>query len=116
MLLAPILPGITDSEAALESVFAAAAEHGAVYFGAGLAAPGAGRKGALSRLRRRRPSPHLLPRYQRAYAGTYAPREYQARLDERVDRLRARYGFAEDAMRKRDLVPGSASSAESWVG
>jgi DNA repair photolyase len=34
VLLAPILPGITDSEAALEAVIVAAAEHGAAYFGA----------------------------------------------------------------------------------
>ena len=49
-------------------------------------------------------------RYERAYGGTYAPRDYRARLDERVSRLRVKYGFAEDSMRKRDLVPGPSIS------
>src|SRR6185436_4747683 len=55
--------------------------------------------------------PALLPRYERAYGGTYAPREYQARLEERLSRLRACYGFVEDAMRKRSLMPAASPLA-----
>jgi hypothetical protein len=57
--------------------------------------------------------PALLPRYERAYPATYAPRDYQARLEERLSRLRARYGFDEDAMRERRLVP-DAAPREVW--
>jgi DNA repair photolyase len=102
--MAPILPGLTDATASIEAVAAVAAEHGATSFGAsGLRlAPYVkehyfGFLGAAY--------PDLLPRYQDAYRGAYAPREYLARLDERVARIRARHGFDQDAMRKQDLVP-----------
>ena len=52
--------------------------------------------------------PDLLPRYERAYTGAYAPRAYRAALDARVDRIRAGYGFDEDSMRARRLVPTTA--------
>ncbi len=96
VLLAPILPGLTDSEESLAAVMAAAAEHGAVYFGAGpLRLPPVVKEHYLGFVGARFPA--LLPRYERAYRATYAPRDYQARLDERLRRLRARYGFAADA-------------------
>jgi hypothetical protein len=57
--------------------------------------------------------PDLLPRYQRAYQGTYAPQEYLQRLNERVDRLRERYGFGEDMMRQRRLVPSPTGYAST---
>ena len=108
VLLAPILPGITDSDASIEAVVAAAAEHGAVSFGAGALrlAPGV-RDHYLRFVAEARPD--LLARYERTYTGTNAPQEYVARLNERVDRLRARYGFSQDAMRQRNLVPAAAS-------
>jgi DNA repair photolyase len=104
VLLAPILPGITDSEESIEAVVAAAAEYGAVSFGAGALrlAPGV-RDHYLRWLGQARPE--LVARYGRAYQGTYAPQDYLERLNGRVDRLRARYGFAEDTMRQRQLVP-----------
>ena len=55
--------------------------------------------------------PELLERYERAYGATNAPREYVARLEERVNRLRARYGFAGDDRRPRDLDPASRAPA-----
>jgi DNA repair photolyase len=106
VLLAPILPGITDSEASIEAVVAAAAESGAVSVGAAALrlAPGV-RDHYLGFVRQSRPD--LLARYERAYSGTYAPPDYVARLDERLDRLRTRYGFRVDSMRQRDLVPAA---------
>ncbi|HLH21531.1 MAG TPA: radical SAM protein [Chloroflexota bacterium] len=110
VLLAPILPGITDSEASLEAVVAGAAEHGAAYLGAAplRLAPGV-REHYLRFVGAARPA--LLPRYERAYSGTYAPPDYAARLTERVDRLRARYGFGVDAMRERSTRPAPAPAA-----
>ena len=104
VLLAPILPGITDSVESIEAVAAAASEHDATFFGS-------------SALRLKpfvrehymdfvgETFPDLLPRYERAYAGTNAPRVYQDKLGTRVDRIRGLYGFAGDSMRKREIVP-----------
>lgn len=50
--------------------------------------------------------PKLLPRYLRAYPFTNAPKPYHDALTARVDKIRARYGFAEDSMRMRGLTPG----------
>jgi DNA repair photolyase len=110
VLLAPILPGITDSEASLEAVMSAAAAHGAVTFGSTALrlAPGV-RDHYLRFVGEMRPT--LLPRYERAYTGPYAPPDYLTRLTARVDRLRERYGFAGDAMQRRDLVPRPAAPA-----
>jgi DNA repair photolyase len=106
VLLAPILPGITDSTESLEAVASAAADHGAMWLG--------------SSALRLRPIvkdhylgfvedefPDLLARYQRAYTFTNAPEAYQQALTARVDKIRARYGFAEDSMRMRGLTPAA---------
>ena len=52
----------------------------------------------------------MLPRYERAYPGAYAAREYRKALDTPVDRIRARYGFAVDSMRERHLVPNPTAA------
>lgn len=109
VLLAPILPGITDSVESLEAVAHAAHEHGAMWLG--------------SSALRLRPIvkdhyldfiesefPDLLARYQQAYPFTNAPESYQAALSARVEKIRDRYGFAEDSMRRSgfsDPVPTS---------
>ncbi len=100
VLMAPILPGLTDSVDSIDAVAAAAAEHGAAFFGAGplRLAPFVkehylGFVGATF--------PDLLPRYERAYTGVNAPRNYQAMLHARIEQARARHGFAESAPRPR---------------
>ena len=106
VLLAPILPGITDSVASIDAVASVAREHGAMFFGGGaLRLAPVVKEHYLGFVGET--FPHLLPRYERAYVGTNAPREYLSKLDARVDRIRAHYGFAEDSMRQRRLVPGS---------
>jgi hypothetical protein len=52
--------------------------------------------------------PDLLPRYERAYAGTNISPEYQAAIERRVDRIRERYGFADDAMHRRRVEARSS--------
>ena len=104
VLLAPILPGITDSVESIEAVARAAAEHDALYFGSSaLRLKPIVKDYYLGFVAEEFPS--LLPRYERAYPVVNAPREYQEALDARVERVRARYGFAEDSMRNRRLVP-----------
>ena len=45
--------------------------------------------------------PDLLPRYERAYAGTNIASDYQMAVERRLAQIRQRYGFAEDAMQSR---------------
>lgn len=109
VLLAPILPGITDAVESLEAVAHAARDHGAMWLG--------------SSALRLRPIvkdhylgfiedefPELLARYERAYPLTNAPKPYQEALTARVDRIRQRYGFGEDSMRMRGLTPADDSA------
>jgi DNA repair photolyase len=103
VMMAPILPGLTDSAASIEAVAAAAREHDAVSF-----------TGIPLRLQQHVKEfylgfvgdeyPDLLPRYQRAYPGAYAPPEYRDKLQQRVDRIRAQYGFS-DRQERRSAPP-----------
>ena len=101
VILAPILPGITDSDEGIDSVAAAAAEHGAAFFWANALrlAPYV-KEHYLGFLEQS--FPDLLPLYQQTYPGTYAPREYVQKLDQRIDSVRQRYGFEAGGMRYRD--------------
>ena len=107
VFLAPILPGITDSVASIDAVAAAAKAHGAVSFGSAVLrlAPDVKEHyfGFVSET-----FPDLLPRYERAYAGTNISPEYQAAIERRVDRIRERYGFADDAMHRRRVEARSS--------
>jgi DNA repair photolyase len=115
VLLAPILPGITDSAASLQAVAEAAADHKAAFLGASTLrlAPVVKQEyfGWVNDA-----FPDLLQRYERAYFGTNAPQEYQRALDERVERIRARFGFAEDSMRKSALSPSDVQPTFKRVG
>lgn len=51
--------------------------------------------------------PDLLPRYERAYTGVNAPRDYLTALQRRIDQTRARYGFAD---RRQDSPDASSDS------
>ncbi len=99
VMMAPILPGLTDSAASIEAVAKAAREHHAASF---TAVP-------------LRLAPHvkefylgfiaddypdLLPRYRRAYHGAYAPPEYREKLSERIEQIRKRFGFGGHADRR----------------
>jgi DNA repair photolyase len=109
VLLAPILPGITDSVESIEAVAQAAMHHRATYFGSSaLRLRPIVREHYLGFIEET--FPDLLPRYERAYTGVNAPKAYQDRLSARVDRIRGRYGFAEDSMRERRLAPSAEQS------
>ena len=107
--LAPILPGITDGEDAIEAVFAAAREAGAVsvwtsplrlaplvkehYYGfVGEAYP------------------ELLPRYERAYARADVTDAYSAAMRIRLHRIRARHGY--DRPEPTDAILSPAAAPE----
>jgi DNA repair photolyase len=93
VMMAPILPGITDSEASISAVAAAAREFDAASLNiAPLRLAPHVKEFYLGFIGDEYPD--LLPRYKRAYPGTYAPPEYRERLHERVERIRERYGFS----------------------
>jgi DNA repair photolyase len=93
VLMAPVLPGLTDSAPSIEAVAAAAREHKAAYFSANALrlAPHV-KEFYLGFIGDEYPD--LLARYERAYPGTYAPPEYRDKLNQRVERIRRQYGFS----------------------
>jgi DNA repair photolyase len=93
VLVAPILPGLTDDEEHLEEVLAACAEVGVDY-----AAPivlhvrSSIREHFMPWLERT--YPWLYPRYVELYGSrAYAPKAYQQQVAERFARLRLRHGL-----------------------
>jgi DNA repair photolyase len=93
VMMAPILPGLTDSASSIEGVAAAAREHNAASFtGIPLRLAPHVKEFYLGFVGDQYPD--LLPRYKRAYPGTHAPADYRDKLAERVECIRARYGFA----------------------
>jgi DNA repair photolyase len=105
IFLAPILPGITDSIESIDAVAAAAKAHGAGSFGSAVLrlAPDV-KEHYFSFVAET--FPDLLPRYERAYAGTNISSEYQAVIEPRLARVRERHGFAQDAMHRRGSSHG----------
>ena len=104
VMMAPILPGITDSEGSIEAVAKAAREHDAAALAmAPLRLAPHVKEFYLGFIHEEYPD--LLPRYRRAYPGTYAPPEYRDKLHERVQRIRAAYGFTGQPERRPDPPP-----------
>ena len=90
VLLAPILPSVTDSEENLEAVVKAAVEHGASYLASNVLflQPGT-REWFMPFIREA--YPHLTADYLRLYKGAYAPKDYTSRVLGLVDELRRRW-------------------------
>lgn len=100
VLLAPVLPGITDDEAHLAAVVAAAKEYGASALSTNTLYLGdVTRQAFFGYLEHKRPE--LVPEYERLYRGKYAPRATQQRIEEVVAALKARVGFATPPPRPR---------------
>jgi DNA repair photolyase len=94
VFLMPILPGLTDDDANLASVAAAAAECGARFLiGQALFLRPSARRVFLPFLESERPP--LAAAYRRAFAGgSRLSPAYRERLSARLDRLRRRFGLA----------------------
>lgn len=101
VMMAPILPGITDSEQSIKAVAVAAREHDAASLStAPLRLAPHVKDFYLGFIHDE--YPQLLGRYRRAYSGAYAPREYREKLHERVQRIRAAYGFLGETERRKE--------------
>jgi DNA repair photolyase len=90
VLLAPIIPGITDSRANLEQVVAGATDHKAAFLGSNVLylKPGT-REWFMPFLREA--YPHLETRYADLYQGPYAPRSYTQEVLAMVRDLRDKW-------------------------
>ncbi|HXM39469.1 MAG TPA: radical SAM protein [Gemmatimonadales bacterium] len=96
LIVAPVLPGITDNVAHLDALFSAAREAGAQFIHAGpLRLYAAVRDRFIPLLAEH--FPDLVPRYERAYARQAgAPRDYARALSRRVQKLQHKHGFAKN--------------------
>ncbi len=97
VLIAPIIPGVTDGRAALSRLLAAARTAGASYaVGSPLRLGPAARRRFLPFLEQE--FPDLAPRYRRHYAGAdHVGREYHDALDRRLEELQREHGFDVEA-------------------
>ena len=99
VLMAPVMPGLTDSVASIEAVAQAAHAHGALFFGAApLRLMPTVKEHYLEFVSNQ--FPDLLARYERAYPGVHAPHDYTSALRKRLDTVRARYRFRADEVRE----------------
>ncbi|HEX6971017.1 MAG TPA: radical SAM protein [Limnochordia bacterium] len=92
VLIAPVLPGITDAPSAIRAVAAAAVERGAHFLRWGiLRLEGATREVFFDFLSRSHPE--LRPAYQRAYERSAAPEAYRRRIEQLLHEIRQEAGI-----------------------
>ncbi|MDZ4863272.1 MAG: radical SAM protein [Gemmatimonadota bacterium] len=118
LLIAPILPGITDSTESLAALMAAGKAAGARYVhGSALRLGPAARSRFLPHLAHAFPG--LVERYRQRYgAGASVGREYTDALSRRLQRLQQEYGFPVHESRKQRArlegrMPGRETSDEA---
>jgi DNA repair photolyase len=90
VLMAPIVPGFTTQPARLERTIRAIADHGAAFMGANVLHLEGGTRAHFMEFLARE-YPHLTERYDRLYAGKYAPKAYVNDVRGMVDALQQRY-------------------------
>lgn len=93
VMMAPLLPGISDGSRSIDDVAAAAAEHKAQYLAGNLLFLKPGSKEWFMPMLRET-YPRLVPAYNKLYRKTYAPRDYTQRVLEQVDAARRRWDLA----------------------
>ena len=99
VLVAPIVPGMTDASADLRDLVKAAADHGARFVGARiLALQGTVKDHFLGFMREE--YPELLAEYRRLFPGANAPKDYTATTMAYVDGLRRLYRVGQRSRRQ----------------
>jgi DNA repair photolyase len=94
VLMAPVVPNITDSYENMEEVARAAAAHGARFFGAApLRLQGGTKLHFMDWLDAT--YPHLSRHYRQMYPGAYAPDRYQGQVASLAAAVQQQYGFAQ---------------------
>lgn len=102
VMIAPVIPGLTDDDAHIEPVIAAAKEAGAAFVAPNVLFLKPGTKEWFMPALRAA-YPHLAGKYERYYRGAYAPKDYTREVIANVHRIREKYGFTSDA-NHHDLV------------
>lgn len=113
VLMAPVLPGLTDDEASIESTVAAIADAGAASL---TPLPLHLRTGArqwyarwLAQFR-----PDLVPRYRQLYRhGAYLPRDYQRQTLARVRQAARRHGLTSGSRHRGETPPSRPTPVAS---
>jgi DNA repair photolyase len=92
VLVAPVLPGLSDGAAQLDAVVSACTEAGASTVSGGQVAylRAGTREVFLAHLARTHP--HLVPRYEQLYQGVYAPKEVRQQAQRRLRAAIERHG------------------------
>ena len=104
VLLAPILPGLTDRPESLAAVVQEARDHGAHFVWHNVLHLGDVTKDAFMRYLRQR-HPDLVSRYTELYPGKYAPNAYRARIARLVEEEKARTEISEPRYRRPPKEP-----------
>jgi DNA repair photolyase len=121
VLMAPVVPGFTTDPAKLEATVKAIADHGAAFMGANvLYLKGGTRDHFMGFLAAA--YPHFVERYNRLYAGAYAPRGYISAVRGMIDALQERYHVRQRASRmtvrprtpERAEEPSAEQAAFEW--
>lgn len=94
VMLAPIIPGVTDDRASLETVVKAASDHGATFIADNVLHLKPGTKEWFMPFLREA-YPHLSQRYERYYRGAYALESYTDEVHKVVAELREKWGMLE---------------------
>ena len=93
VMMAPLLPGISDCSESIKAVAAAAAAHKAQYLASNLLFLKPGSKEWFMPMLRET-YPRLVPAYAKMYRKTYAPQEYTQRVMDAVDGARRQWGLS----------------------
>ena len=92
VMMAPLIPGLSDDRDGIDAVVAAAARHGAHYLGANVLFLKPGSKEWFMPMLREA-YPHLTRGYAQLYRKTYAPREYTDAVLAVVEESRRKWGL-----------------------
>src|SRR3989454_9130752 len=116
VLLAPVIPGITDQPKQLAAVVEAAKEYGASSLWTNALHLGdVTRQAFFQYLEHRRPE--LIPEYERMYRGKYAPSAYRRHVQEVVGALKVRHGLhnTSEPRRRHDDAPAVHSPQQLFL-
>jgi DNA repair photolyase len=91
VLIAPVVPGLTSQPAKLERTIKAIADHGAAFIGANVLYLKDGTRTHFMGFLEKQ-FPDLFVKYQKLYAGAYAPKSYAKDVQAIVKLLQERHG------------------------
>ncbi|MGH2675531.1 MAG: intein-containing Rv2578c family radical SAM protein, partial [Actinomycetota bacterium] len=113
VLMAPIIPFMTDDDEHMERTVRAIADGGATHVSPIVLhlRKGGAREWWMAWVREHRPD--LVPRYRELYGNAaYAPKEYQAEISEKVGRLARRFGIGRTSGGAARRIPEQRPSPE----